>query len=395
MSYRAAFRTRGAPAFFIAALPGRIGIAMTALGIVWLVHDATGSFGDAGVVTGGFAIAEAIGGPQVARLIDRHGQLRVLPYVLTAHALAVLSLVTAATLDASLGTLVAIGALVGGSIPQLGALTTARWAWLLDGHPALSSAFAAESLSNGIGYLVGPIVVGTVAAFVHPAMGSVLAGALIVGGGGALAALRATAPPTQQTASSTQGLIRPGLFALAGINLGIGIFFGAMHISVTGFAVEHGAAGLAGPLSSITSVASLIGGLCYGARRWPGQPTMQLAVVLTSLTIGCLPLLVATSPALLAVCLIAPGLAIAPALTLGTVVTEATAPRAVLTQALTWLNSASAAGSAAAAAVAGHVLDTRGPSASFAVGVVGTATAAVLAITCRSALRTKSATMTP
>ncbi len=55
---------------------------MTGLGIVWLVHGSTGSYAVAGTVTGGFAVAEALGGPQVARLIDRFGQTRTLPIIL-------------------------------------------------------------------------------------------------------------------------------------------------------------------------------------------------------------------------------------------------------------------------------------------------------------------------
>ena len=78
-SYGSVLRMPGAWKFFLAAAPARIGIAMTGLGIVWLVHGSTGSYAVAGTVTGGFAVAEALAGPQVARLIDRYGQTRMLP----------------------------------------------------------------------------------------------------------------------------------------------------------------------------------------------------------------------------------------------------------------------------------------------------------------------------
>ena len=61
--YRVALRTPGALKFYLAAAPARIGIAMTGLGIVWLVHGSSGSYAVAGAVTGGFAVAEAVGGP--------------------------------------------------------------------------------------------------------------------------------------------------------------------------------------------------------------------------------------------------------------------------------------------------------------------------------------------
>jgi MFS family permease len=88
-TYRTLLRTPGAAAFFLPAAAGRVGIAMTSLGIVWLVHARTGSYATAGLVTGGFAVAEAVAGPQLARLTDRYGQGRVLPPALLAHAAAV------------------------------------------------------------------------------------------------------------------------------------------------------------------------------------------------------------------------------------------------------------------------------------------------------------------
>ena len=37
---------------------------MTGLGLVWLVHDMTGSYGRAGLVTGAFAVTEAVERPR-------------------------------------------------------------------------------------------------------------------------------------------------------------------------------------------------------------------------------------------------------------------------------------------------------------------------------------------
>ncbi|MGW5284883.1 hypothetical protein ACWERI_36515 [Streptomyces collinus] len=73
---------------------------MTGLSIVWLVHSRTGTFASAGLVSGGFAVAEALGAPQLARLVDRFGQTRVLPPTLLAHALAVALLLALVAADA-------------------------------------------------------------------------------------------------------------------------------------------------------------------------------------------------------------------------------------------------------------------------------------------------------
>src|ERR1700756_4800980 len=46
-TYRTLLRAPGAAAFFLTAAAGRVGIAMTSLGIVWLVHARTGAAGTA------------------------------------------------------------------------------------------------------------------------------------------------------------------------------------------------------------------------------------------------------------------------------------------------------------------------------------------------------------
>ena len=390
--YRTLLRTPGAAAFFLTAAAGRVGIAMTSLGIVWLVHAKTGSYATAGLVTGGFAVAEAVAGPQLARLTDRFGQSRVLPPALLAHAAAVatlLALVTAGTPD---WLMAAGGILAGATIPQLGALSAARWAAMLHGRraTALPTAFALESLANELAYLVGPALVSILGASGYPAAGTTAAATLVVAGGLCFAVQRRTAPPASGAAvrhRTGRSLLRPGFAVLVGVNLAIGGFFGAMQISVTAFAVEHGAAGMAAVLFTVSSCTSLMAGWLYGLRRWQTAPRVQLAAAAAGLAIGCLPLLLAASPLELGSGVALTGLAIPLNLVLCSVLAEAVVDRAVLTQAFVWLNSASAAGSAGAAAVAGWAVGSFGAHGGFAVAVVATGVMATLAVTGLRALR--------
>jgi MFS family permease len=384
-SYRTLLRAPGAAAFFLTAAAGRVGIAMTSLGIVWLVHARTGSYATAGLVTGGFAVAEAVAGPQLARLADRFGQTRVLPPVLLAHAAAVatlLALVAAGTPD----WLMAVGGvLAGATIPQLGALSAARWTALLrdERAAALPTAFALESLANELAYLAGPALVSILGASGYPAAGTVLAAILVVAGGLCFAAQRPTAPPASGADGrhrTSRSLLRPGFVVLVGVNLAIGGFFGAMQISVTAFAVEHGAADAAAVLFAASSCASLLAGSLYGLRQWQTAPQVQLAVAAAALAAGCLPLLAAGSPVVLGFDVALTGLAIPPILVLCSVLAETAAHRAVLTEAFAWLNSASAAGSASAAAAAGWAVSAFGAHAGFAVAAMASGVMAVLAV---------------
>lgn len=393
-TYRSLLRTPGAAAFFLTACAGRVGIAMTSLGLVWLVYDATSSYAAAGLVTGGFAVAEALCGPYLARLVDRYGQTRALPPMLAAHAGAVALLVTSVEGGAPGWAATFGGVLAGATIPQLGALSAARWSALLHrDQAALPTAFALESLGNGMAYLAGPALVSVVGAGGHPAYGTVSAAALVVGGGLALAAQRSTAPPPAGGAEhrgAGRSLLSPGFAVLVGVNVAIGVFFGAMRISVTAFAVERHAAAAAGPLFVLSSCAGLLAGWLYGLRRWPAAPRVQLAVVAAGFAVCSGSLLVAGSLVGMGVALVVTEMAVPPTLVLCSVLARASVRRAVLTQAFVWLNSASAAGTAAATALAGRMTDRFGAHGGFAVAVAAIASMALLAATGVRAFRART-----
>jgi hypothetical protein len=248
---------------------------------------------------------------------------------------------------------------------------------------ALPTAFALESLANALAYLAGPALVSILGASGHPAGGTVLAAVLVVTGGLCFAAQRRTAPPASGAAArhhTGRSLLRPGFAVLVGVNLAIGGFFGATQISVTAFAVEHGAPGTAAALFTVSSCASLLAGWLYGLRQWRTAARVQLAVAAAGLATGCLPLLVAGSPVELGFGVALTGLAIPLILVLCTVLAEAAVHRTVLTQAFVWLNSASAAGTAGAAAAAGGAVDTFGAHGGFAVAALAAGVMAVLAV---------------
>jgi MFS family permease len=382
-AYRLLLRTPGAASFFFTAAVGRIGIAMTSLGIIWLVHDRTGSYASAGLVTGAFAVAEGVVGPQVARLLDRVGQARVLSPLLAVHAVAVTALVASALVGAPVPALMAVAVGMGGSIPQLGALTSARWAALvrqLARPELLPTAFSLESLSNATAYLVGPVLVSLIGGGGHPAVGTATAGGLVVVGGVALAAQRRTAPPvdldSERPARQPQRLLAPVFLLLLGVNLAIGVYFGAVQVSVTAFALEQQSVG---STASLYSGTGLLGGWLFGLCAWRSRPAIQLLTAAGALTLAALLISTAHSVAGVAVALGLAGFAVAPILVLASVLTEQQVDRAVLTQAFTWLNSASAAGAAGAAAVAGVVIDTFHARGGFGLAATAALTMTLLA----------------
>lgn len=383
--YRSLLRIPGAAAFFLTAAVGRVGIAMTGLGLVWLVHDRIGSYGTAGLATAGFSLAEALIGPQLARLVDRFGQTRVLPFCLLAHGLAMAVVLTSAAPTA----LIVAATCAGAAVPQLGALSAARWAHLLRETRAdeLPAAFSLESLANATAFLVGPVLVAGLGAAGDPAVATIIAAALIVGGGGALAAQRRTAPrPARHLSERDNGrtLLRFDFLLIAMLNVAIGLYFGTMGVSVSAFAVSNGTPDAAAPIIAASSLSGLLAGWLYGLRRHRMPAHRQLIIATAYLTGTALLLPLAPSALWLGAAVVITEVAIPPTLVLLNVLTERTVHPTVLTQAFTWNNSTSAAGSALAASVAGHTADHLGPSTALALAPIAGIALLVLAITLKT-----------
>jgi len=384
--YRPLLRTPGAAAFFLAADLGRTGIAMTGLGLVWLLHARTGSYSTAGLAAAGFSLAEALIGPQLARLVDRVGQTRVLPFSLLAHGTAIAGVLIATTPAA----LIAAATCAGAAVPQLGALSAARWAHLLrDGRAdELPAAFSLESLANATAFLLGPVLVSSLGAAGDPIVATIIAAVLILGGGGALAAQRRTAPsPAREHAERARGragarstLLGPAFVLLALLNLAIGLYFGTMAISVSSFAVSHGVPGVAAPIIAASGLSGLLSGWLYGRRRHVAAPRRQLVIATAYLACTALLLPFAPSAVWLGAAVVVTEAAVPPMLALLNVLTEKAVTPAVLTQAFTWSNSASAAGSALAASLAGRAADAWGSAAALALAPAAALVLLILAL---------------
>lgn len=357
--YRGVLGRPGAPQFFLAAALARLGVAMTGLGLLFSIQHATGSF----------ALAEAVVGPQIARLIDRWGQTATVPVAVLVHVNAVVVAITTAG-QAPIGITLAIVVVAGAAIPQPGALSAARWSRLLPEPEALRTAFSLEANVNDVVFLSGPILVTLMSSLLAPWAGSAAAGILVAAGCVALSLQRSTAPiprrrPERGADTHRSTLLAPPFLAALGVNLGLGCFFGAVPLLVTAAATTEGRQPFIGLVLALSSAASIVAGALYGAMRSTPQPqTVQLiaSVVLT------LAVLVGTVwPTLLglAIMLLVGGTAIAPLLASSSQIVQATVVPRELTQGFTWINSASAAGIAASAALTGWLVAQGGVEAAM------------------------------
>ena len=98
--YREIFRAPGSVGFSAAGFLARMPFSMLTIGIVTMLSQARGEYWLAGGVAATFALSNALIAPQISRLVDRHGQSKVLIPATLATIVALIGLMLATRLEA-------------------------------------------------------------------------------------------------------------------------------------------------------------------------------------------------------------------------------------------------------------------------------------------------------
>jgi MFS family permease len=373
--YRALLALPGARAPVVLSALGSMPIGMFGLGILLLARDATGSFAEAGRVVGAFSAANALGAVAQGRLMDRLGQTRVLRAAAIGHVPALAALVIAADAGAATWVL-ALCALCGGAtFPQVPAAMRSLWGMLVDEPAQRETAYAMVSIVFETAVVTAPAIVAAIVAVTSPQVAVLAAAAL-----GAGASLAFTAAPASRRWRGTEhdvGWLGPlaaaGMRTVFGVLVAFGTAVGIVQVAVPAFAADRGSAAAGGVLLAALSAGSLIGGLVYGARSWPGSQPRRLAVLMLGLGAGFALLAVAGTQGALAALLVLSGLLLAPTTVVGSTLLDSVAPSGTVTEAFTVMVMAIVIGTAVGNAVGGEIVE----SASYQTAVLWAGVAAV------------------
>jgi MFS family permease len=358
------------------------------LALLLLVHDTSGSFGAAGAVVGAFGLASAAGAPVIGRLVDRHGQPRVLTACAAAESALLLALLAASHAHAPEPALVALGAATGATVPPIAACVRVLWPQVVADPAVRETAFSLDATVQELVWASGPLLVGGAVAVASPS--AAVAGMAVVTLLGtawfaAAPAARAWAPD-RHDGPRLHPLAAPGLRVLLGSSVAAGLAMGTFEVGMPGLAHDLHAPGATGALLALGAVGSLCGGLLFGLRAWRTPVEVRLAATLTAAAVLMLPLLaVATTGEALAAAWVS-GLAWAPSLSCTYALVGRLAPPGALTEAFTWNGAAVGGGLAAGVAVGGTLVDAGGSAAAFSFGIACALAGALVVTTRRRAL---------
>ncbi|OEV07643.1 MFS transporter [Streptomyces nanshensis] len=389
--YTELLRARHAVRLLAGTLTGRLPNATGPLAIVLFTRAEGGSYTLAGVLSAVYGLATAVGQPMLGRLVDLHGQPRVMLPAALLSALGMLLLAGAGTDPVWLA---AAGVLVAGlCTPPLEGGLRALWPSVLKSPDRVHQAYALDAVAQEVMFAVGPLLVTVFVAFWNEA-----AALLVINVLGVLGALSVVvSPPSRAWRSAPRephwlGALRSaGLLALLGTFFFVGLALGAVSVAAVSYADDHGDALVSTYLLSALGFGALAGGLVYGARQWAGAPERRLMWLVLALAAGYTPLVLV--PGVVAMTALAglAGVFLAPALACVFVVVDRHAPSGTVTEAFSWLVTTFGVGAAAGTAVVGPVIETGGTAAGFAVVGGGGLTAFLVLLLTRGALAPSAA----
>ncbi|MEU3429181.1 MFS transporter [Streptomyces gardneri] len=381
--YRAIFAAPGTTAFSVAGFFGRMPLSMMGIGVVTMISQVTGRYGLAGALSATLAMSAAVLGPLVSRLVDRHGQRKVLRPVTLVSLAAAAGLLVCVQQQAPDWTLFVFTAVIG-CVPSIGAMTRSRWASIYRGDERrLHTAYSWESIVDEVCFIFGPIISIGLSTTWFPEAGPLFAAVFLAIGVFWLTAQRATEPvphPPVVGEKSVSALRSPGLQVLALAFVATGAIFGSVDVVTVAFAEEQGHKAAASLVLAVYALGSCLAGAVFGLLHLKGEPSRRWLLGVCAMAVSMIPLLLAGNLPLLAVALFVAGLSIAPTMVTTMALVEAHVPRTKLTEGMTWTGTGLAIGVALGSSAAGWVVDASGAEAGYVVPVVSGALAVAVGL---------------
>ncbi|MEU4658648.1 MFS transporter [Streptomyces sp. NPDC023723] len=382
--YLEILRARHAVRLLAGTLVGRLPNATAAIAVVLFVRAEGGSYSLAGALAAVYGVANAVGQPVLGRLVDLFGQPRVqLPAaVLSGAAMAVFAFAGTDPV------VVAYAAVAGSGLftPPLEGGLRALWPSVLGKEGQVHTAYAMDAVAQEVMFTAGPLLVTLCAS-----LWSAQAGLLVLNVIGVLGALSVVlSPPSRAWRSAPReahwlGALRsPGLLALLGAFLFVGMALGSITVAAMSYADGHGGDAVYGWLMAALGLGALVGGAGYGARRWGGDPAPRLRVLVALLAVCYLPLMLLPGTAGMVLLTALAGVFLAPAIACAFVLVDRHAPRGTVTEAFSWLVTTFTVGASVGTGIAGPVVEAGGTLWGFALpGAAGAVSLLVLTATGR------------
>ncbi|MEH0843050.1 MFS transporter [Micromonospora sp. CPCC 205711] len=374
--YRHALALPGLRPLLLVSVLARIPLTATGVTLTFfVVLDLGRGYGAAGLVGAALTVGAAVGSPLLGRLVDRRGLRPVLALTTVAEAI-----FWASAPALSFPVLLPAAFLAGLLALPVFSVVRQSIAALVPAEQR-RPAYALDSMSVELSFMVGPAVAVALAATISAQTTLWLVGAGIVASGVAFWLLN---PPTRDAAEpagprprvARREWLTPQLLAVLAVSTAATLVLGGTDVAVVAVLRAGGEVGWTGAVLTAWAIASLVGGFAYGAVHRSFSPLVLVAALAAcTIPVG----LGGGHWWLLCLALLPAGALCAPTLAATADAVSRLAPAGVRGEAMGLHGSAVTVGIALGAPLAGAVIDASAPPWGFAVtGALGLLVALVV-----------------
>ncbi|MDO5747060.1 MAG: MFS transporter [Actinomycetaceae bacterium] len=403
-AYRKILSYPGALNFSAAGLVSRIPMAMIVIAIVLMISGIYDNYQLAGQVSAVNILGYALVLPFLSRLIDRHGQARIMIPSVIISVLTLLALAVLASNHAPAWQLFIAAFLSGATEGNFGSLVRARWAAIATNSADLHTAFALEATIDEFCFVTGPLLATYLATSLEATAAIWCSAIITIAGGTWFLSQRSSEPHPEvnaedEAAGTSQGSVMKSgtMISLALVFCGAGTMFGGIDISVVAFCEETGQKSAAGVVLAALAFGSLLGGLLYGAHTWSLSILRRFVAGVLILGAGASLLYFAHNLPMLTLLMFCTGFFIAPTMTNVTTIVQTVVRPTRLTEGLAWMSTGLNTGIALGANFAGRVVEHYGVRSGFfliaacawMMAIIAVVTAPVIRRSLRKAHRRK------
>ena len=357
--YTTMLRRPGVVRIVFSQLVARFPFGMMSLAFVLHIQRITHSYTFAGLALGFETAGVAISGPLLGRWMGAFGARRML---LTTSAISALAIFAIALAPVPPQALVALCLVVGLSSPPIQVAVRTIYPTLVPKN-RMGVLYALDANLQEIIWIVGPVLVTFIAAFVNPVVGVLVMGVIQI-----LGALWFTSNREVRDLKIPKSTKRMGKVLRNRVVIANAVMGGLLVGSFSG--VEVGTVGVlslatAGWVIAALSIGSLLGGFAFGHRA---KTKWALSRFLIVVVVGyAIVYFAPNNPVWMWIAWFIAGLGVAPALGLFGAIIGAALPMSEAAEAYGWVQTGQMLGYAGAASLVGFIIDSVSGEASLAV----------------------------
>ncbi|MEU3356273.1 MFS transporter [Streptomyces sp. NPDC037389] len=370
----------------------RMPVYLLSLAMVLVVREQGGGYARAGMTAALCTTGMALGGPLIARRMDRAGRRVVLLVTGVCHPSALCALVWATRPGGWAQPVMAFAA--GLTLPPANACMRSLWARLPLEDDERELAYLWEALLTEVLVIGAPLMLA--ALMLVGSAGLALTTVAVIGGAGALGLALTPLPagtdrpdPRAREAGPRHplGPLRsPAMLALTGIMAVCAVPIGLMTLAIPASVAAHGGTGGTGVVYACWGVGSAVGALWLGRAQSEVAAYRRFPRLVFAYAVGTGLTLLATSQLTLGLALAVGGAPIALVSASEMTLVGTVADRDALAEAFTWASLATVVGDAVGQQAGGLLMDPLGPRGVFSVAFATAVAGAGLAFGCQGLL---------